>query len=169
MSNCKVIALTNQKGGVGKTTTAVNLGVCLSKQGKKVLLVDADAQATVSFLEDSVIAEVLRKRRKGYNEIYIEAIAKEKSKEIVDKSIELLKSSVKSVLKSHGKYTMAFSYVKIYFSTNCREVERSQNEAVYTPPAGTTVKETGRQKGGLAKWKKRLPRGRLLYPSGQRN
>ena len=45
---CKVITISNQKGGTAKTTTAVNLGIGLAREGKRILLIDADPQGSMT-------------------------------------------------------------------------------------------------------------------------
>ena len=69
MSKATVMAVVNQKGGTGKTTTCENLGIGLANEGKKVLLVDTDPQASLSIalgqnqpdLLDVTLADLLAK------------------------------------------------------------------------------------------------------------
>lgn len=76
---CRVITISNQKGGVGKTTTTANVGYALAERGRRVLLVDVDPQANLTLglgaaaaAEDRNIVNIFRHEDRGLSSSIVE-------------------------------------------------------------------------------------------------
>jgi chromosome partitioning protein len=114
----KIIAIANQKGGVGKTTTATNLGIGLAQLGKKVLCIDADSQGNLSvslgidepdrldYTLADIIADTVNENPTGRNGIHHH----EEGIDFIPSNIDLSNTEVQ-LISTIGRETILKQYV----------------------------------------------------------
>lgn len=110
MGRVRIIAVTNQKGGVGKTTTTINLSACLAEMGKKILTIDADQQGNTTSglgLDKNNIEETLYNVMLG--EMDIEDIKQKtcmETLELVPANISLTGAEIELIGKADREYIL---------------------------------------------------------------
>jgi len=99
-NSCRIIAIANHKGGVGKTTTTINLGTALAKLKKKVLLIDVDPGAHATYglgilahRREKTVYDLM-KGRAALDEIKVEIALDQESLDLIPASIELAEAEV---------------------------------------------------------------------------
>ena len=83
---CKVISIVNQKGGCSKTTSAVNIGIGLANAGKKVVLIDADAQGSLKVTLATIMAKTINEEEIDLSKVILHH---EEGVDLVPGNIEL--------------------------------------------------------------------------------
>lgn len=118
---CKIIAIANQKGGVGKTTTAINLGIGLVNKGNRVLLVDLDPQGNATqglgFDADALeitISTMLRKMiNKDYEIMKDGILSHEEGIDLIPANIELSVIETELISTFFGREKMLKTYLDL--------------------------------------------------------
>lgn len=111
---CKIISIANQKGGVGKTTTSVNLAVALAKLGKRVLLVNLDPQANTTSSLGIVRTELLYSIYDTFaNNVYINDVIVPTGTEnlsILPATVDLASVELKLRNKENREYILHYAF-----------------------------------------------------------
>ncbi len=130
MTKTRTICFANNKGGSGKSTTACNIGYCLAKSGKRVLLIDGDMQMnlSLSFFDEDTVLECAQNGKNIYTAVTAQ---KDISDYITPTRYENLDMVLSSSLMSNIEFDLFSKWQRELILSKCIENVKSSNEYDY--------------------------------------